>query len=178
MAAFAVTFTCLWRAFQAGRVFDQVYASHPAAFHELRSIVTPNVPEAGAYTACARFWVHDQQQQVTAIEEYRRLYRTLRNGFGHFNFRYVDVTPREYFGRLGQHLPAHIPDPDEAMNYRIFILDWNNRNHAFMDPSSDTRIIETHFAHLRYHLFKFLARFFAGHGAGSFKDILNDGLIA
>jgi uncharacterized RDD family membrane protein YckC len=46
-------------------------------------------------------------------------------------------------------LPDNIPDPDLQSNYRIFICDWNPRKGGFMDLSSDTRVIETDFAHFR-----------------------------
>jgi hypothetical protein len=53
-----------------------------------------------------------------------------------------------------------------------YICDRNKQRGGFMDPNSDTRIIETHFAHLRYHLFMFLARFFSEPDHEPYQDIL------
>jgi hypothetical protein len=72
---------------------------------------------------------------------------------------------------MGLSLPRHLPQPDVACHYRIFICDWKN-GRDFMGPDSDTRIIETHFAHFRYHLFMFLARFFSDPEHEVYKDIL------
>jgi hypothetical protein len=169
--AFAGVFTCLWRALEVQAAFDYFYSASPIAFQELTRIVTPNAGPDGL-TECARFWVHDQIQQVTTADDSRKLCRTLRNGFAHFNFRYIHVAPTEYFARLNLVQPSHIPDPLLPMNYRLFICDWRNQRGRFMDQGSDTRIIETHFAHLRYHLFRFLACFFLGQGATQYSDIL------
>src|SRR5947208_2236268 len=114
----------------------------------------------------------DVQMPISGAQGVRLLCRTLRNGFAHFNFRYINVAPSLYFPQMNLALPAHIPQPDVAKNYRIFICDWNKHRGGFLDPDSDTRIIETHFAHLRYHLFMFLARFFTKPDREPYRDIL------
>jgi hypothetical protein len=52
------------------------------------------------------------------------------------------------------------------------VCDWLPSK-AFIDPASDTRIVETHFAHLRYQLFRFLAYFFMSR-PGQYIDILTN----
>jgi hypothetical protein len=124
------------------------------------------------------FWVQDKKSQnlVTASPSTEKLMytlcRTLRNGFDHFNFRYLNVTPREYFNKLALPLPGTIIDPDLAANYRIFICDWKSDRAEFMEPTSDTRVIGTQFARLRYSLFRFLADFFSEPGRTPYRDIL------
>ena len=134
--------------------------------------MTPNDPDPEGWTAHSRFWVYDRVQPITTAGEVKQLCRTLRNGFAHFNFRYIDLAPADYFSRMGLPLPVHLPQPDEARHYRIFICDWDKKKGNFMEPASDTRIIETHFAHFRYHLFMFLARLFSTPEREAYKDIL------
>lgn len=175
--AFAGVFNFLWGALKDQRTFEYFYSTKPRAFQELKRIVTPSHPDPRGLTACARFWVLDHVSQVTAASETQRFCRTLRNGFAHFNFRYMNESPRGYFDHMGLSLPNHIPDPDSARNYRIFICDWRPRT-IFMSPDSDTRIVETHFAHLRYHLFTFLAYFFVEQGIHRYTDILTGAPIS
>lgn len=176
-AGFANAFNCLRRTLEDKATFDYCYHVKRMAFDELARIVIPNTPDSKRFTTQARFWVMDVATPVLDARTAELLCRTLRNGFAHFNFRYINVTPSNYFQRLGLALPAHIPEPDVAQNYRIFICDWNKRRGDFMAPGSDTRIIETHFAHLRYHLFMFLARFFTAPNH-SYVDILTGETIA
>jgi len=156
--------------------FDRYYEAKPLAFADLARNVTPNEPDVRGFTTHARFWNAATQVPVTDKEGMRSLCRTLRNGLAHFNFRYVNVAPSEYFSRMGLPLPGHLPQPNEAQHYRIFICDWNPK-YSFMDPRSDTRIIETHFAHFRYHLFMFLARLFSTPEHEPYEDILTQQLI-
>lgn len=172
-AAFAMVFTCLWRAIGSSQVFQSYYALKPLAFNELANMVTP---DAYSGTTSGGFWV---QQGVNLVPtsprtetDMRKLCRTLRNGFCHFNFRYINVAPRNYFQQLGLPLPGIIFAPDVVDNYRVYICDWKNHKRGFMDPGSDTRIIETQFARLRYHLFRFLALFFTEPEKPPYKDIL------
>jgi hypothetical protein len=176
-AGFATAFNCLRRALEDRATFDHCYKAKRAAFDELVRIVTPNSPDPNRFTAHARLWVMDVNTPVPDARTAELLCRTLRNGFAHFNFRYIDVTPSNYFQRISLALPAHIPEPNVANNYRIFICDWNKKRGNFMAPGSDTRIIETHFAHLRYHLFMFLARFFTEPNR-PYSDILTGEAIA
>jgi hypothetical protein len=176
--AFAGAFNCLWRALENHATFDHCYAAKRTAFDEFVRIVTPNAPDPKNFTTHARFWTMDAETPVADARAMRLLCKTLRNGFAHFNFRYIDVTPLNYFQRMSLALPTHIPEPDLARNYRIFICDWNKRCGDFMGLGSDTRIIETHFAHLRYHLFMFLARFFTEPDHDPYVDILTGETIA
>jgi hypothetical protein len=171
VAAFAGSFIYVWRAIENCPTFDQYYAAKPLAFKELARIVTPNDQDAQGFTSHARFWKYATPTPVTDRDGMRSLCRTLRNGLAHFNFRYVDVAPSEYFPRMGLTLPPYVLQPDIAGHYRIFICDWK-KSKTFMDPKSDTRIIETHFAHFRYHLFMFLARLFSAPGHELYEDIL------
>ena len=179
--AFAGVFTCLWRAFEEPGMFARYYADKPEAFGELARIVTPN---SDGYAAHARFWVQDGTTLVRRVpsdeDTMKRLCKTLRDGFSHFNFRYIDVSPEEYFKRVNLTVPLDIPDrTDEGNDYRIFICDWKAKQKKkggecieFMEVGSDTRVVETHFAHFRYHLFCFLARFFVVPGVAPYEDIL------
>jgi hypothetical protein len=175
--AFAGVFTCLWRALEVPGMFARYYADKSAAFVELARIVKPN---DDGYAAHARFWVQDGASLVRRVpsdaDTMKRLCKTLRDGFSHFNFRYINDTPKGYFERLRLVLPSAIPEPTVANSHRIFICDWipkkSGRRLQFMDADSDSRVIETHFAHFRYHLFCFLARFFAEPGGASYHDIL------
>jgi hypothetical protein len=162
----------LWGALKTETTFGYYYAAKTAAFSELVRIITPNEPDPQGFTAHARFWKMNVHMPICGAKGVRLLCRTLRNGFAHFNFRYIDVAPLRYFPQMNLALPAHIPEPDVANNYRIFICDWNKQRGDFMDPDSDTRIIETHFAHLRYHLFMFLARLFTEPDREPYRDIL------
>jgi hypothetical protein len=177
-AAFAGAFNCLWRALETRTTFNYYYTAKTAAFAELVRIVTPNKADPCGFTAHARFWTMGVQMPIEGAKGVRLLCRTLRNGFAHFNFRYINVAPSRYFLQMNLALPTHIPQPDVANNYRIFICDWNKDRAGFMDPESDTRIIETHFAHLRYHLFMFLARFFTEPDREPYRDILTGRPIA
>jgi hypothetical protein len=171
--AFAGIFTCLWTAIKDRQKFTTYRASKPSAFGDLVSIVTPDANSGASY---AEFWAQKCGNLVRTRPEtdadMHELCRTLRNGFCHFNFRYTNVAPRDYFRQLDLPLPGIIKDPDIADNFRIYILDWDTKNGGFLDHKSDTRIIETHFAPLRYHLFCFLARFFTKPGSPPYIDIL------
>ena len=172
VGAFAGVFICLWRAIAIGKNFRYYYMTKPEAFAELARIVTPNDPDTREFTSHARFWKFNVRTPVIGVDGMKELCRTLRNGFAHFNFRYIDVAPSDYFRQMNLLLPNFIPQPDVANNYRIFICDWNKSGtKKFMEPDSETRIIETHFAHLRYHLFMFLARLFS-EPDHQYKDIL------
>jgi hypothetical protein len=113
----------------------------------------------------------------------RQLYRTLRNGFSHFNFRFVDWTPIQYFARLGLGIPDVVIMQDQIHNYRVFICDWaggtkdpadctKRKKAIFGEPRTDSRLVGTHFGPLRYHLFLFLARFFWEPGRELYDDVV------
>lgn len=181
MAAFSVVFTCLWRVLHCEEYFSFYYTEKAKAFEDIGRIVTPNDNDPMRLTAHAGFWRKDNSEPFVRVplNDERSVYevcRTLRNGFGHFNFRYTDVAPDVYFRRLTLTLPSDIPDPSVPNNYRVFICDWRNhwrgRQFQFGDIDSNSRIAATHFAHLRYHLFLFLARFFSEPGTRPYKDIL------
>jgi hypothetical protein len=168
--AFARVFTCLWKALEDERVFATYYAARRSAFDELVTMVTAN-----NYAKYAAFWVQAgerliQKPPITETDVHS-LCRTLRNGFCHFNSRYDDVSPSVYFQKLGLLIPVDIIAPNVADNFRIFICDWKNKR-GFMTAGSNTRIIETLLAQLRYHLFRFLARFFSEPGGPAYVDIL------
>ena len=96
--AFAGVFTSVWQIIQP--TFDQYYGNKPAAFEELARIVTPNKPDKEGFTSHARFWKNATKAPVTDSDSMRSLCRPLRNGLGHFNFRYVDMSPSEYFAKM------------------------------------------------------------------------------
>ncbi len=172
---FAYILSCIWQAMGSPEVFQKYYSLKPRAFANLAAIVNPEVKSGVHY---AGFWAQKGTDLVATSPgtetTMRTLFRTLRNGFGHFNFRYINVTPREYFQKLGLPLPGTIIDPDFASNYRIFICDWDAGKKRFLEPKSDTRIIEAQFAELRYFLFLFLAYFFSERGRPPYKDILTN----
>jgi hypothetical protein len=188
MMAFAAVFSCLWDTLGDKSQFPGIYNANRSAFVELRKIVTPN---NDGFARFARFWVQ-QGQDVIPCEPFAdpcvyNLGRTLRNGLAHFNFRYLDKTPEDYFRLLLTHnaspsqkfpLPAAMKatarEPTTAENYRIFIIDQGTKGFLSSDPKSNTRIIETDFAHLRYHLFCFLARFFTQPLDQPYIDILTE----
>ena len=177
MGAFSGVFTCLWEAFEredkTHPIFTQFYNRKPQAFKELAGIVDPQPwnPRAG-------FWEWDDTastfvlRPVTDVDGIWQLFRTLRHGFAHFNVRWINVKPAEYFARLGVALPpAKVFEVDEAENYRVFICNWLP-NYGFMTSRSQSRIIATHFAHMRYQLFMFLARIFPEEGEAQYEDII------
>jgi hypothetical protein len=177
MGAFSGVFTCLWRAFDGdGKthpIFTEFYNRKPHAFRELAGIVDPQPwnPRAG-------FWEWDDTastfvlRAVADVDGIWQLCRTLRHGFAHFNVRWTNVKPTEYFARLGVPLPpAKVFEVDEAENYRVFICNWLPK-HEFMALRAESRIIATHFAHLRYQLFMFLARIFPEDGEAPYEDII------
>jgi hypothetical protein len=170
---FVSLFTCLWQVFGNGKNHQKMVpyqTQNPDAFRELEHIVTKFV--ASDEDRC--FWqggdVLKPVDVSTAAGRYE-LCRTLRNGFNHFNFRFIDLSPNDYFHRLGFDLPNKIDKPGVAHNWRIFICDVD-RNHNFLQAGSDSRMIETGFAHLRCHLFRFLAKFFKELNIDPYIDIL------
>jgi hypothetical protein len=66
-------------------------------------------------------------------------------------------------------------EPTLAKNYRAFICDWKRK--AFGDAGSDSRMIGIHLAHFRYHLFRYLARFFSEPGREPYIDIVIGGQV-
>lgn len=165
MLVFAAVFTSVWQGMGTEKLFSQHYASKPRAFEEMVNIATPEA-EFHPYTC---FWEQDgsdlKKVDVATEAGARSLCRTLRNGFNHFNYRYVDKNPDAYFSKLGVATPSGIRDPQTAVNYRIFICDHQtkdkkNKPLKLMDSGSNTRILETGFAHIRFHLYAFLEQFF------------------
>jgi hypothetical protein len=182
LMAFATVYTCLWQVIAAEDAFRHYYVQKPDAFVELHKIVNPNPPDANGtrYAKHARFWVQDGADVAPCVPSTPDLMwslgRTLRNGLNHFRFRYRDDSPEDYFKRLDLSLPPAMRTADRvperaAQNYRVFIIDYERP--GFMATKSNTRIAETLFPHLRYHLFCFLARFFTGGGDQPFVDILS-----
>ena len=172
--AFAHMFSCVWEAIKSE--FQDYFARKPSSFAKLVTIVTSGANTDAPY---ARFWVQDKKCEnlVSASPNtedlVNKLCRTLRNGFDHFNFRYINVSPRDYFQHLSLTLLPAVADPDLVNNYRIFICDWDSwQGKKFMQLSSKTRIVETHFARLRYALFRFFADFFSEPGRPPYMDIL------
>jgi len=106
-------------------------------------------------------------------DDMKALCKTLRDGFGHFRYRYADRTPTEYFRRMGLPLPTTVvAKPDLAHNYKVFVCDWKLKKGNFGDPNTDSRLVGTHFPHLRYHLFRFLALFFSDSDRKPSYDII------
>jgi hypothetical protein len=178
MAAFAGVFSCVWQAIASRPVFTHYYAAKPDAFIELRKIVTGN---DDGYAQQARFWIQDAAGSdvvpcdPATLDCMWSLGRTFRNGLNHFQFRYIHTSPDDYFDRLGHPMPTAMKavsrQPSSPDNYRIFIFDFTP-SVGCLQPGSNTRIIETLLAHLRYHLFCFLGRFFTEPNDSPYTDIL------
>jgi hypothetical protein len=167
MMVFASMFTNVWQAIR--RDFAAQYDTKRKVFLELEHLTTPN-----QHCQHNAFWIQKgpalEHRVVTDVDGMRLLCRTLRNGFNHFNYRYADMAPNDYFKRLGVQPPAGIPHLTTTSNYRIFICDHKART-VFMARDSETRVLETGFGHLRYHLYAFLARFFEAEGGRPYLDL-------
>jgi hypothetical protein len=171
MLAFSKVYMCVWEVIQSGA--KDWYRSAPDLFINIRHIVTPHpTPDD---TRHVQFWVpradnsRDIEPGDVRADKLVAVAETLRHGFGHFNYRYHNMTPEAYFKDLGPALPLAIKEPQRAGEFdrRIFIFDGKSGG------SAHAHIVETTFGHLRYHLACFLARFFTEHaGAAPYTDIL------
>jgi hypothetical protein len=171
MLAFSKVYMCVWEAIENGA--KDWYRLEPNLFTNLRYVVTPH-PRPDD-TRHVQFWVSRagkaddiEPRDVRAQDNLIGLADALRNGFGHFHYRYRNMTPEAYFNDLGLRVPPAIQEPQRAGEFdrRIFILDGKR-------GGGGIRIVETTFAHLRYHLACFLARFFTAYaGAAPYTDIL------
>jgi hypothetical protein len=174
MMVFAAIFTNVWQAIQ--KDFKPYYDGKPRAFDELKKLAIPN--SGSQHNA---FWKQDgatlKPFPVSSEEGVRTLCRTLRNGFNHFNYRYVDLTPDEYFARLTVPTPSGLLHASTRSNYRIFICDHGAGTPAnplkLMDLGSKSRVLETGFAHLRFHLYEFLSHFFEATGGRKYTQLFN-----
>lgn len=177
MLAFSKVFISLWAALEGGA--RPWYELDPDVFTNLEFVVKPHPgPDDTRYV---RFWMSSkpgdvEEASVAGPGNMIALGKTLRDGFGHFHYRWANLTPRQYFADLELTLPPALeaadrgPDTRGTHDYRIFILDWGRGGYLSGDG---TRILETTFAHLRYHLACFLGRFFMRHaGAAPYTDIL------
>jgi len=84
-------------------------------------------------------------------------FRTLRNSFQHFNYKYENLSSIEYFQQLKVHPAVKIPEQAPADNYLCYLVDYvvdNNNNNKLYD----LRIIKTNYAKLKYWLNIFIAR--------------------
>ena len=176
-------FTQLWSGIGDKDRFGCFYEKKRPAFGELERIVT-HCNDPSRWPEQCGFWNQDDRGDfvpLSAADEHgmRELCRTLRNGFGHFNFRYVNRAPEVYFERLGLRRPLVVQKPEILRNYRVFVWDhivWDHkRKKTFGDPDTDSRLVGTHFAPLRYHLFMFLARFFCQPGEEPYDDLIDLG---
>lgn len=174
MLVLGSVFTCLWQVIGNRTVFATHYASKQSAFYYLGLLTMPDTK----HHKYSCFWEQQGlilvQGSVTTEDGMYSLCRTLRNGFGHFNYRYLDLSPDKYFAKLGVATPSGIRDQQTADNYRVFVCDHLPRT-RLMDPGSNTRILETGFGHLRYHLYFFLARFFHAAGGREPLDLMTFG---
>lgn len=159
---FATIYTCVWQAIQDDFGVHYNDATKTAAFQELANIVTPN--NSFPYK---NFW----RQNGTVLDPcpvnnedgMLWLCRTLRNGFNHFNYRWVDEAPDVYFAKLHLPTPAVIQNPTLGGNYRTFLCDWATsaqNPRSFMAPGSNSRVLETSLGIFRLHLHEFLGLFF------------------
>ncbi len=86
--------------------------------------------------------------------------RTLRNGYAHIHWIYVDLSAIEYWETMGWQTENSIPAFDlhhrQAKNYMIYIADAGNWNPQHFWSLPNLRIMVTHTAVLRYHLHLFL----------------------
>lgn len=176
MMVFAAVFTNLWDPIKGDKKkghpeFDSEYGANPEAFSHLHQL------EAGKdeYAPYNAFYqqVDDRVEPLLLSDgdAIHTLCRTLRNGFNHFNYRYVDLCPDDYFKKLGTTTPTGIPDPTvPSQGHRIFICDHGTKK-PLMGKGSDTRILDVGFAHLQKHLYAFLAKFFAAQGGRPFVFI-------
>jgi hypothetical protein len=89
------------------------------------------------------------------------IWRTLRNGFAHFHWRYENLSAQDYWTQqrwdtTSAQSTFNLPGRPAA-NYKAYIVDamppWTP--HAFWEMS-DLRIIVTQYGTLRYHLHRFL----------------------
>jgi hypothetical protein len=178
LLAFSMIFTQLWSVLGKEGEFGSFYDNKRPALGEFECIVTHCSDRSMLPEQCG-FWNQNKCGDFVPLSPadepgMRELCRTLRNGFGHFNFRYDNRTPHDFFNRLGLRRPPVVLKPDVAYNYRVFIWDhWSKT--TFGDPDTDSRLVGTHFAPLRYHLFVFLARFFCEPGEEPYDDIIYSG---
>ena len=181
MMVFATIFTCVWQAIKGD--FGTHYnnpVKKAQAFWQLERLTVPN-PDSRYNAFFRQVGTTIPPCDVMTEDGMRHLCRTLRNGFNHFNFRYDNMAPDAYFVRLGKPIPASVRDVTTVANYRIFICDHlTSARRAgatvplnMMDPGSDTRILEVGFAHLRYHLYGFLSRFFEAEGGRAHVDLFH-----
>jgi hypothetical protein len=189
MIALATVFSNVWQAIGNDKDFKTHYQGKPDAFRHLQCITEPDTNrKPKSWHPYNAFWRQDPSApaklvpiEVTKEEGMHALGRTLRNGFNHFNYRWVNDKPTQYFKRLAKPMPAALRDHTTDYNYRIFIIDhwtWNRKLKKavmFMDPDSDTRILETHFGHIRFHLYYFLDLFFQAEGAPPALELLGLG---
>jgi hypothetical protein len=184
MMIFSTVFTRLWSALADRAEFARSYAGKKRAFDELAYVVTPNKSDPHRLAGQDGFWNQNAAGAFLPLPPtdeagMYELGRTLRNGFNHFNFRFVDKTPEKYFRDMGLPLPSVIVEPTRNHNYRVFVCDWNTLTKgSFGDPGTNSRLVGTHFTHLRYHMFMFLARFLSEPGKPPYTDILTGQLVA
>jgi len=81
--------------------------------------------------------------------------------------------PLDLLGLVDKASPTTVvAKPDLAHNYKVFVCDWKLKKGNFGDPNTDSRLVGTHFPHLRYHLFRFLALFFSDSDRKPSYDII------
>lgn len=168
LMVFATIYTCVWEAIKED--FPRYY-NDPAkapAFKELEHVVEANndFPFKGIWIQDGDALQHGNPLRPLAVDNMDgmlALCRTLRNGFNHFNYRWVNEPPDVYFGKLNIPTPHVIQQPQHRQNYRTFLCDWSTsrRNpRQFLDRDSNSRVLETSCGIFRQHLHEFLGLFF------------------
>jgi hypothetical protein len=100
MAVFAGVLANLWEGLRDRTVFAQHFKSKRQAFSAIREMIVPQTPHAEH----TRFWSLNggalTSETLWNEQVAYNMCRTLRNGFSHFHFRYVDDPPVAYFKRM------------------------------------------------------------------------------
>jgi len=123
--------------------FMELFQRYSTAFQHLSPLVT-------------KFWTHGgkcvTELNPEKAEDMKLLMEVLSGGFRNFQYRYGDVSSREYLKSLalGHELEDTVVDDEiNASNYLCYLV------HA--DQSNNVHVLKTHFAKFRYHLHFFFS---------------------
>jgi hypothetical protein len=116
-----------------------------------------------------------QQMKSIAASEYETIWRTFRNGFAHFNWRYENLSALDYWTKQGWDIAGAIAsfglDGRKADNYLAYIADGMNWKPSAMWQLKDLRIVVTPTVELRYSLHLFLNYLLNGKNEGIFGPV-------
>ncbi len=185
---FASVFASVWSAIDENHTpaFDYFFEKRNSAFELLADIVRPSqhYPKSRLWVQLQKDFEQVEIKKPVEKDTIKHIGAVLRNSTAHFTTRFLDVSPQEYFSKLalgknGTNLtvPQVVPEPDLKCNARIFLISWDVKYKQFNEPRGvgsnvPSRMIETHYAQLRYCLFRFLVDLFksADH---AFEDFLS-----